>query len=175
MWLYPALRVCEDKKTVFFFPRAARYWQGARKWHPDLNSSPEATQKFLRISEAYVTLADPAKRKAYDESRETASADCAKNFLTRCVVLEHVRHFLTLYRVGKTFLPRVLRPSLHLRIWVAGLGGPARHAEFNGPQVRQSMGSSSGPFDVSGLNAMLQFSAALFLWCMPGLRCKGVV
>ncbi|HED52803.1 MAG TPA: J domain-containing protein [Phycisphaerales bacterium] len=38
----------------------------ARKFHPDVNSEPEAQAKFLEIQEAYDTLSDPEKRKLYD-------------------------------------------------------------------------------------------------------------
>ena len=38
----------------------------ARKYHPDINKSPEAEQKFKDINEAYEVLRDPEKRKRYD-------------------------------------------------------------------------------------------------------------
>ncbi|HXV78859.1 MAG TPA: molecular chaperone DnaJ [Candidatus Binatia bacterium] len=42
------------------------YRQLALQWHPDRNSSPEATDKFREIAEAYAVLSDESKRKAYD-------------------------------------------------------------------------------------------------------------
>ena len=36
------------------------------KWHPDRNSSPEATIKIQQINEAYETLRDPQKKRQYD-------------------------------------------------------------------------------------------------------------
>lgn len=39
----------------------------ARKYHPDLNKSPEAQEKFKEINEAYQVLSDPEKRKLYDQ------------------------------------------------------------------------------------------------------------
>ncbi len=38
----------------------------AGKYHPDKNSSSDATEKFKEINEAYSTLSDPQKRKQYD-------------------------------------------------------------------------------------------------------------
>jgi molecular chaperone DnaJ len=39
----------------------------ARKYHPDINKSPEAQEKFKEINEAYQILSDPKKRKLYDQ------------------------------------------------------------------------------------------------------------
>lgn len=38
----------------------------ARKYHPDMNKTAEAPQKFKQVSEAYEVLKDPDKRKRYD-------------------------------------------------------------------------------------------------------------
>lgn len=39
----------------------------AKKYHPDVNKTPEAEAKFKEIGEAYSVLGDPDKRKQYDQ------------------------------------------------------------------------------------------------------------
>src|SRR3989344_14188 len=43
------------------------YKQLAKKYHPDLNKSPESEQKFKEINEAAAVLGDDAKRSQYDQ------------------------------------------------------------------------------------------------------------
>lgn len=38
----------------------------AKKWHPDVNKAPNATEMFEKITKAYEVLKDPQKRAAYD-------------------------------------------------------------------------------------------------------------
>ncbi len=42
----------------------------ARKWHPDVNKSPEAETKFKELGKAYETLMDDEKRATYDRYGE---------------------------------------------------------------------------------------------------------
>ncbi len=48
----------EDLKTAFR--------RLARQYHPDVNKSPDAEERFKEINEAYAVLSDPQKRSAYD-------------------------------------------------------------------------------------------------------------
>ncbi len=43
------------------------YKNQAKKWHPDLNKSPEASDKFKEINEAAAVLGNSEKRKHYDQ------------------------------------------------------------------------------------------------------------
>ncbi|GIV07414.1 MAG: hypothetical protein KatS3mg017_0616 [Fimbriimonadales bacterium] len=43
-----------------------RYRELVRQYHPDVNPSPQAQERFLRIQEAYQVLSDSERRKHYD-------------------------------------------------------------------------------------------------------------
>ncbi|MFD1124773.1 DnaJ C-terminal domain-containing protein [Lentilactobacillus raoultii] len=60
---YQELGVAEnaDQQTI---KRA--YRRLARKYHPDVNPSPNATEKFKQLTEAYDTLTNPNRRAKYD-------------------------------------------------------------------------------------------------------------
>ncbi len=63
-----------DYYTILGVPRTASadeirkaYRKLARQYHPDVNKSKDAPQKFNEVQEAYDTLSDDAKRKQYDQ------------------------------------------------------------------------------------------------------------
>ena len=54
----------EKEASTFEVKRA--YRDMAKKYHPDVNSTPEAKEKFILMTEAYEILAEPKKRHFYD-------------------------------------------------------------------------------------------------------------
>jgi DnaJ-class molecular chaperone len=64
--LYDVLGVPEDSPTDAV---KAVYRQLARTFHPDVNADPDAVAHFREITEAFLVLSDPAKRRAYDRQR----------------------------------------------------------------------------------------------------------
>ncbi len=41
----------------------------ARRWHPDLDRSPESPERFRQVVEAWAALGDPHQRRSYDAAR----------------------------------------------------------------------------------------------------------
>ena len=48
------------------------YRKLAKQYHPDVNHSPDAAERFREITEAYDTLTDPDRRRRYDRLHGTA-------------------------------------------------------------------------------------------------------
>jgi curved DNA-binding protein CbpA len=61
---YYALLGVEPGATVAQVKKAYRTL--AKQYHPDVNNSPDAAEKFREITEAYDTLTDPDRRRRYD-------------------------------------------------------------------------------------------------------------
>jgi molecular chaperone DnaJ len=51
----------------------------AQQWHPDVNASPEAQQRFKEINEAYQILSDRERRQAYDMFGRAGLGDMGAN------------------------------------------------------------------------------------------------
>jgi len=64
---YAALGL-RSSATLADVKKAAR--QQASLYHPDRNTSPDATARFRLVQEAYDVLSDPVLRKAYDDNRQ---------------------------------------------------------------------------------------------------------
>ncbi len=63
---YRTLQVDPDAEPEVII---AAYRKLAGKYHPDLNSSPDAVGRMQEINAAYAILGDPAQRAAYDHAR----------------------------------------------------------------------------------------------------------
>ncbi|CAI2369141.1 unnamed protein product [Moneuplotes crassus] len=48
-----------------------KYFQGAKKLHPDVNKASNSQEKFAEFNEAYETLSDENKRRIYDQTGMT--------------------------------------------------------------------------------------------------------
>lgn len=63
----------------------------ARKYHPDVNKSSDAEEKFKEINEAYQILSDKDKRKAYDDSLNIPPVMEGRQSLTKGLVSDRGR------------------------------------------------------------------------------------
>ena len=64
---YAVLQVSPDAEPEVI---TAAYRSLARLYHPDRNRSPDAARRMAQINIAYDVLSDPARRAAYDQSRQ---------------------------------------------------------------------------------------------------------
>lgn len=64
------------------------YRRLAKEWHPDVNSSPEAHERFRDINEAYHILSDEQKRAEYDRILQSGDEKSYRDFM------EYIQDFL---------------------------------------------------------------------------------
>jgi molecular chaperone DnaJ len=60
---YEQLGVAPDATTAQI---KSAYRKLAKQYHPDVNDSPDAAERFREITEAYDILTDPDRRRRYD-------------------------------------------------------------------------------------------------------------
>ncbi len=76
--------LCEDLYELFGVEPAATpeelhdaYRVMAQRLHPDRNPSPDAAEKFSKLTKAYTMLKDPQKRERYDQMRAVGGKPAA--------------------------------------------------------------------------------------------------
>ncbi len=67
---YEVLGVARDADETAI---KSAYRKLARQYHPDVNKSPDAEERFKEINEAYEVLSDPEKRRVYDRYGHAAT------------------------------------------------------------------------------------------------------
>jgi len=72
----------KDYYAILVIPRDATpgeikraYRKLAKRYHPDVNNSPDAAERFRELTEAYDTLVDPDRRRRYDRLHGTGTED----------------------------------------------------------------------------------------------------
>src|SRR6266704_6267709 len=73
---YELLGVAPDATTAQI---KSAYRKLAKKFHPDVNDSPDAADRFREITEAYDTLTDPDRRRRYDRLHGTRTGTSGTN------------------------------------------------------------------------------------------------
>lgn len=68
---YQILEVSEDASVEDI---KKSYRKLAKEWHPDVNDSPDAENKFKKITEAYNVLSDAQEKNKYDRMRRGGSS-----------------------------------------------------------------------------------------------------
>lgn len=70
------------------------YFRKAKAFHPDINKSASAAQRFRQITDAYKCLRNPASRAAYDSGRPEQAREPKKS---------HERKSWKAYKPGQTY------------------------------------------------------------------------
>lgn len=84
------------------------YFEAARRLHPDTNESPDASEQFIKVQEAYDVLSNPDKRKIYDDNldfTEPIEPEASINVIYSQAGLPRLREpqlFYALFRLTST-------------------------------------------------------------------------
>jgi len=78
------------------------YLRLSREYHPDKNDSPEATEKFQKINEAYEILGTEESRKEYDQEREAEQLFYAHDQFDFGQFFQRMNQFVSQQFVRKT-------------------------------------------------------------------------
>ena len=92
----------------------AAYRRLAAKYHPDVDTSPEATERMKLMNTAYAVLSDPVKRREFDMSRSGIQQQTGGETLSR--------HYNLLFLVlALVVLALLLRFNIRLLLLAAPL------------------------------------------------------
>ena len=72
--LYSILQVTPDARLEEI---KSAYRRLAKKYHPDVNPSPDAQHRMKDLNHAYALLSDPDKRSRYDRKRQQTPSPAA--------------------------------------------------------------------------------------------------
>lgn len=78
--LYSVLQVTPDARLEEI---KSAYRRLAKKYHPDVNPSPDAVHRMKDLNHAYALLSDPDKRSRYDRKRQRTPSAAAPPAGTR--------------------------------------------------------------------------------------------
>ncbi|MFH1835924.1 MAG: molecular chaperone DnaJ [Methanobacteriota archaeon] len=105
------------------------YRKLAKKYHPDVNKSAEAEEKFKELSEAYEVLADSSKRQNYDQF---GHAGVSGSFSGGGFSWDDFSHFSDIEDLfGGSFFGRDI-----FDVFFGGRGGRARGGAMRGDDLR---------------------------------------
>jgi molecular chaperone DnaJ len=119
----------------------------ARKYHPDVNSDPEAGVKFREINEAYAALSDPEERARYDRWGHRPTGSEPTGFGAMAQAVEEVLGDVLRRRRSKQ-RGRDLRYTLEVEFEEAAFGTTKTIEVPDGPGGQPTPGGKMRQFSV---------------------------